>query len=125
MEVTRHEGKHADSGNSPAQAVKSDTATETDARGRIIKVRRLNALQAYRLSKAIGADSASNEVTMNFATLASSVCEIDGEAVDFPVTERQVEALIQKLDFEGMAAINAGLSKLAGDAEGAIEAAKN
>lgn len=101
-----------------------DTATVSDAKGRVITVRRLNALQVYRLTKALGA-SASNPATADMATLASTVCRINTTDIAFPVSEKDVEFLIQQLDFEGIAAAAEALKLLNEADQAEIEAAKN
>jgi hypothetical protein len=99
------------------------TTTVTDSRGRAITVHRLNALAFYRLSKAMG-PTASNAAAMDLATLASSVTEIDGDSVAPPSTERELEFLMQRLDFDGLAAVGEGLKQLsAGKDDGDV--AKN
>jgi hypothetical protein len=76
----------------------------TDARGRVIAVHKLNALQYYRLAKAMGGDTASNPAAMDLAVIASSVRRIDTLDLAVPATERDVEFLMQQLDFDGLAA---------------------
>jgi hypothetical protein len=95
----------------------------TDKRGRVIAVRKLNALQIYRLTKAMGA-SASNAEAMNLAIIASSVSRIDTFDFAFPAKERDIEFLIEKLDFDGIAAAGEGLASFVVD-DGGTEAAKN
>jgi hypothetical protein len=102
----------------------NDTATKADARGRAITVKRLNALQFYRLTKAMGA-TASNATAMDLAVIASSVQKIDGEDVMPPATELQVEHLMQRLDFDGLNAAAEALKELKGEDEDEGEAAKN
>ncbi len=87
------------------------TESQHDARGRLITVNRLNALQFYRLTKAMGA-TASNPGAMDLATLASSVRRIDALDIAIPANEREVEFLIQQLDFDGLAAAGEALKKL-------------
>jgi len=96
----------------------------TDARGRVIAVRKLNALQVYRLTKAMGA-SASNPRAMDLAVIASSVSRIDTLDFAFPARESDVEFLIQKLDFEGLEAAGKGLQQFTEDTGDGVEAAKN
>lgn len=111
---------------SPSETVTAAKTTVliTDARSRIIKVRKLNALQFYQLTKAMGATS-SNAGAMDLAVIASSVARID--ATDFapPRTETDVSFLIQQLDFDGLAAAGEGLKQLSGNSDDGIEAAKN
>ena len=96
----------------------------TDTRGRVIAVRKLNALQFYQLARAMG-PTASTGQAMDLAVIASAVTRID--TLDFPAprSESDVEFLIQQLDFDGIAAAADGLRQLGtGDTDG-TEAAKN
>jgi hypothetical protein len=103
----------------------ADSASHLDAKGRLITVNRLNALQFYRLTKVMGANSA-NAATMDLAIIASSVKKIDATLVSMPASEREVEFLIQQLDFDGIAAAGEALKKLSGDAgDSEIDIAKN
>jgi hypothetical protein len=104
----------------------AETAQHMDVRGRVISVKRLNALQFYQLTKAMGA-AASNPASMDLAILASSVCRIDTQLFAPPRTERDVEFLIQQLDFDGIAAAGEALKKLSGEESGdaEVESAKN
>ena len=77
----------------------------TDSRGRKIKLRNPGVLAQYRLVKMIGAEAARNEVYVNMLIPMLWVSEIDGEAVAAPASEREIEALIQRLGEEGIAAI--------------------
>jgi hypothetical protein len=109
----------------PSQIVSAqDTASHSDAKGRVISVKRLNALQFYRLTKVMGASS-SNAAAMDMAMIASSVRKIDATPVAMPTTEREVEFLIQQLDFDGIAGAAEALGKLVAKDDEAIEAAKN
>lgn len=101
-----------------------ESASHVDARGRRITVSSLNALQIYRLTKVLGPFS-SNAATMDMATLACTVRKIDATDIAFPATEREVEFLIQQLDFDGITAAGEALRKLNLDEEAALEAAKN
>lgn len=84
-----------------------------DSFGRIIKVRAITALQRMRMFEAIGALSR-NEMYLGHASLACSVVSIDGEPVRFPGSKREVEALVDRLDNEGLAAAGVALAKLNG-----------
>jgi hypothetical protein len=76
-----------------------------DTRGRKLLLRRLTALDTLRLFKAAGPVLAQNEPWLSMAGLAFSVQEIDGIPIPVPVTEPQIEGLIDKLGDEGLAAI--------------------
>ena len=108
----------------PSQIIASgnDIATATDAKGRVITVKRLNALQYYRLTKAMGM-TAANPTTMDLAVIASSVQAIDDDVIIPPGSELQVEHLMQRLDFHGLSAAGEALRKLAED--DTTEATKN
>jgi hypothetical protein len=101
-----------------------EKVTVTDSRGRVIAVRKLNALQVYRLTKAMG-PSAASAGAMDLAVIASSVSKIDMMDFAFPSRERDVEFLIEKLDFAGLEAAGKGLQQLAEAADLGVEAAKN
>ena len=95
-------------------------ATVVDARGRIIKVRQLNALEHYRLTQVSAASG--NPATANYEIMAASVIEINGVPEHFPTKKNNLEATIGILDFDGLEAVAAALKELAGENE---DAAKN
>jgi hypothetical protein len=105
----------------PSHAVLGDAARtfgEVDKNGRRLTLRRLTALDTLRLFKAAGPVLAQNEPWLSMASLALSVVEIDGIPVPFPVTEVQIEHLIERLGDDGLAAIARSLQ----DAQGAAPA---
>lgn len=110
----------------PTQALAqmANTASHMDGRGRLITVKRLDALQFYRLTKAMG-EVSSTEAAMDMAMLACAVSKIDATPVAFPNTEREVEFLIQQLNFDGIAAAGEALKKLSTDKAAEAEVAKN
>lgn len=85
----------------------------TDALGRALSLRRLNALDKLRLFKAAGPVLAQNPLWLGMATLASAVASIDGVPVPPPVNEAQIEALVGKLGDVGISAIAAALAPAA------------
>jgi hypothetical protein len=92
----------------PSQAIthEANRAFSTvDAKGRRLSLRRLTALDTLRLFKAAGPILAQNEPWLSMAGLAFSVLEIDGVPVPTPVTEAQIEGLIDRLGDDGLAAI--------------------
>jgi hypothetical protein len=78
------------------------TSTLPTASGRTLTLRKPGALQRLRLADALGADSAKNEVYFGQAFVAVCVVAIDGDPVSFPTTKRELEALVQRLDDEGL-----------------------
>ena len=83
----------------------NEAKTINDSRGRSIQLKNPGILAQYRLVKMIGAESAKNEVYVNMLVPLLWVTEIDGEAVGTPLSEREIEALIQRLGEEGISAI--------------------
>ena len=96
-----------------------------DARGRKIALRKLNALDRMRLSELVGGENAKNEAYMTYATLAYHVASIDGDAVPKPATKAQLEALVQRLDEDGLAAAVKALPGLYPEAAESEELLKN
>ncbi len=76
-----------------------------DDRGRVIKIRRLNALDRLRILKAAGPNLSQNDGWLNMAALAASVVEIDGTPRIMPSSERLIEAAVAELDDAGLAKI--------------------
>lgn len=92
----------------PSNAVLRE-ATQTipavDRKGRRFLLRHMTALDTLRLFKAAGPVLAQNGPWLSLAGLAFSVVEIDGVPVPAPVTEAQIESLIDRLGDEGLAGI--------------------
>ena len=87
------------------QLVKAAQAevTATDGRGRVITLRKPGVLAQFRLVEALG-ESASNVVYMNMVLPLLYVAAIDGDPVR-STTKREIEALIQRLDEDGITAV--------------------
>jgi hypothetical protein len=93
---------------SPSQQIQADANVvmrATDSAGRVLGVRRLGALDRLRLFKAVGPELAENAPYLGMAMLAASVIDIDAVPVPAPVSEAQVEALVQRLCDGGIAAV--------------------
>ncbi len=78
--------------------------TVEDARGRTFTLKKPNVLAQFRLVKMLG-DAARNSAYMAMVTPITYVVAIDGEAIVQPQTERELDALIQRLDEPGIMAI--------------------
>jgi hypothetical protein len=78
-----------------------------DARGRMIEAHPLDALETYRLMKLTKAEG--GEGFFGMAAMACSVRSIDGDAELGFSSEMELEALIQRLGNEGLAAVGAAL----------------
>lgn len=97
----------------PSAAIVADAAktfTTQDAKGRTLGFRRPSAMDRYRLSKMLGGDVAANQEAAGLAMLAYLCISIDGEAVMKPNSERQIEAIIDRLDNDGLNAIGNALA---------------
>src|SRR5277367_752322 len=100
--VTVHEGE------SPSEAViKAANATVTvkDERGRDITVRKLKTLDRMRLLELVGADNAMNDRYLGYATLAYCVSSIDGDPIPTINSKVALEAVVQRLDDDGINAV--------------------
>jgi hypothetical protein len=92
----------------PSEAIiraASASVSVKDAIGRQITVRRLKALDRMRICELVGAENAANDRYYGYAALAYSVSEIDGEPTATLSTKAQLEALVQRLDDEGLDAV--------------------
>jgi hypothetical protein len=96
----------------------------TDARGRVIAVRKVTLINFYNLNKAMK-DDATNPTLMDMAVTAAAVSRIDTTDFAFPATEADVRFLMQQLDFDGLKAAGEGLRQLHAKADDGTEAAKN
>lgn len=96
-----------------AQAVAKANAEVvfTDPKGRSIKLKKPGILAQYRLIELLGPETAKNVVYLGMVTPLIYVAEIDGDPVPFPVSKREIEALIQRLDEEGVEAVMEEVAK--------------
>ncbi|MDE2354944.1 MAG: hypothetical protein KGL17_07975 [Betaproteobacteria bacterium] len=95
----------------PSEEVVAKAAAEvsvTDDRGRTIKLRRPGVIAQFRLVEILG-DTAKNEVYMSMVLPVIFVTAIDDDPVSQPARKSEVEALIQRLDEDGLAAVGAGV----------------
>ncbi|HYA07485.1 MAG TPA: hypothetical protein VEF90_16490 [Xanthobacteraceae bacterium] len=93
---------------SPTQAIVADANRveyATDSKGRNLGVVRFNASLRRRVLKALSAENGDKGQYFVMAATACCCVSIDGVPVPFPTTELQVDALIDRLDQEGLEAI--------------------
>ena len=89
---------------------KASAVAETiDPRGRIISLKKPGVLAQFRLVEALG-DTAKNEVYMRMVLPLIYVSAIDGDPVAPPTRKSEVEALIQRLDEDGISAVMEAVS---------------
>jgi len=96
-----------------AKAVQEHTIH--DARNRTITLRKPSPVQQFRLVEALGGETANNPVYMRMVLPIIFVAAIDGMPVPPPSNKGQIEALIQRLDEEGLAAVSLGVLEHFGD----------
>lgn len=97
----------------PSQAIVNDANRieyTTDSLGRRLGVKRMSASLKRRVLKALSAPSCGKDELLFMAMVACSCVEIDGQPVPFPTTELQVDALIDRLEQEGLSAIGIALA---------------
>lgn len=102
----------------PSQQLVAAAASEVvvkDETGRSIKLKKPGVLSQFRLVKILG-DSAKNEVYVRMVLPLTYVVDIDGDAVLAPNSEREIEALISRLDDAGIAAVMEGVQENFGSA---------
>ena len=95
----------------PSQQIVAKAASETvitDGRGRSIRLKKPGALAQFRLIEVLG-DTAKNEVYVSMVMPLIFVTEIDGEAIFPPTRKSEVEAMIQRLDEDGISAVQAAV----------------
>lgn len=103
-----HDKEHPNPDHAP-----QENSSITDARGRTLTLKKPNALAQYRLVDALG-PSAENRVYLAMCMPFLYLSAIDGEAVLMPTSKMQIEALVQRLDTDGLDALNAGIEKYFG-----------
>lgn len=100
-------------------------ATVVDAKGRAITLRKPGVLAQFRLVEMLGA-TASNQAYMGMVLPLTFVGSIDGDPVAIG-TKRELEALIQRLDEDGVLAVATAVQANFGeqDPDADKEAVKN
>ena len=97
----------------PSEQLIKQAAAEvvvTDAAGRKITLKKPGVLAQYRLIEILG-DSAKNEVYMGMVLPLIYVSAIGEHPVIQPASKREVEALISRLDEEGINAVMQGVQE--------------
>jgi len=79
-----------------------------DSRGRMITLKKPSVLSQYRIVEVVG-DSAANEPYMAMILPLIFVTALDDDLIPLPHSKLQLEALIQRLDEDGIAAVMQGV----------------
>jgi hypothetical protein len=93
------------------QMTKPVTESVTDSLGRSIVVRKPRSLDRMKVFELIGADNAKNEPYLGYAVLAYAVTSIDGSALPVPTTKIALEAVVKRLDDDGILAVSKAFAK--------------
>jgi hypothetical protein len=100
-------------GETPSSAIVKQAAARVvieSANGHSIALQKPGVLAQFRLVKFLG-KSAENTVYVQMVLPLTYVVEIDGVPVSQPNSEREIEALITRLDEEGVAAVMQGVQE--------------
>lgn len=95
----------------PSQELIAQAAAETnvtDSRGRVITLKKPGVLMQFRLVKMLG-DAAKNQTYTNMVLPLMYVTAIDGASIIQPQNEMELEALIQRLDDDGVDCVMRGV----------------
>lgn len=97
--------------------------TVTDARGRRLHMRKPGVLAQYRLTEALG-DLASNDRYAQMCLPLIYLGSIDDEPIFMPKSKLEIEALIQRLDEDGLQVVMSWwLSNIVQPSSDAVDAA--
>lgn len=88
----------------------NDPHEVTDARGRVIVLKRPSTLSRLRFIEALG-ESSTNRLWVGTVSPLMYVSSIDGTPVSPPISKREIEALYTRLDEDGLEAVSAGLAE--------------
>jgi|SRR5579872_4999583 len=80
-----------------------------DARGRKIKLVRPPVLAQFKLIRMLGGEASANQTYVQMLLPLLYVAAIDGAPVFFPASELEIDALIARLDEDGIACVMKGV----------------
>ena len=83
----------------------------TTPAGRAISIQKPGVLSQFRLIEMVGGETAQNQVYMAMALPLFWVVELDGEKVYQPKTKRELEALIQRVEEDGISTVVDGITE--------------
>jgi uncharacterized protein YbjT (DUF2867 family) len=104
----------------------AEVVTIETPNGLTVTLKKPGVLSQFRLVKILG-EAARNQVYVSMVIPITFVASINGVAVNYPNTEREIEATIQRLDEEGVTAVmNAVMENFGGESpEAQKEEVKN
>lgn len=84
--------------------------TVTDARGRVLALKKPNVLAQYQLVRMLGADASANQTYLGMVMPLLYLQSIDGEVASF-ANQRELDGIIHRLDEEGLMALSKGIAE--------------
>jgi hypothetical protein len=102
-------------------------ATVTDSAGRVITLKKPGVLAQFKLIEMLGGTAASNSVFVTMVLPLIYVTAVDGDPISRITKRAELDALIQRLDDDGVEAVMRGVSESFGqrDPEAEKAALKN
>lgn len=82
-----------------------------DRAGRLIELRRMGVVEQLRLFKVLGPELSENRAYVGLARIAAAVAAVEAVPVPFPLGESGIEAILERLDEDGVAAVAAALAE--------------
>jgi hypothetical protein len=102
---------HADKPSDQIVKQAKQEATITDSRGRVIELRKPDPLAQFRLIEVVGGAAAENRIYMGMVFPLLFVTSVGGTPVPAIQSKTQLEALIQRLDEDGITAVSTGVNE--------------
>lgn len=99
----------------------NDAHIVTDSKGRRITLREPGVLQEFKFVELVGGEAAMNPVWMNMTMPLIYVAAIDDSPVFAPVKRIEIDALIERLGRDGIAAVSKGVAEKWGKKDPAKE----
>ena len=112
---------HADTPSQKVVKAANQMVYVTDAKGRKIGLKQPPFLAEFDIIEIVGPEKSKNITYMGMLNPLLYIAEIDGEAVEFPRTQIQVRALIQRADRHGFVAALEGITAHFSDEQMAAE----
>lgn len=99
----------------------NESVVVTDSKGRRITLKEPGVLQEFKFVELVGGEAAMNPVWMNMTMPLIYVAGIDDSPVFSPVKRIEIDALIERLGRDGIAAVSKGVAEKWGKKDPAKE----
>ncbi|GGY07106.1 hypothetical protein [Paludibacterium paludis] len=108
--TVKHSAAQAAAPAASLQARLDRTVEVTDALGRTLTLKKPGVLDQLHLIETLGA-TAKNDMYLNIVVPILYVVAIDGDTVYKPASKRELEAIVQRLDEDGLQAVAKGVEE--------------